>query len=371
MALLKKLNIYIAKSFLIKFLQISVSFSLLIFLINFIDVQEKLRDSELSSLRIELLMASLQIPSFINEIVSSLVMISAIITFFLLSSKSEITIMRSSGYSLWQVLQPVATSAFLLGIFWIAVLGPVSVEMTKKFNQLEAKYVLKERREMVVPSNGIWLKQDNIQKPKEEIIIRAKKSIKDSLEFKSVTLWFFDKNGKFYEKIDSQEMSYQDGIWILKNVVVNNKNEINKKLKSYSIKTNLESEFIRQTIINNFQNEKLFSIYELPNLIETLQASGFASTKFKVYFNSLLSKPLLFVAMTLIACFFGINHTRNNKSVIMIFSGIALGLIFYITSGIITALGASGLIPVFASTWIITIICLAIGTLLIYQKEKF
>jgi lipopolysaccharide export LptBFGC system permease protein LptF len=73
--------------------------------------------------------------------------------------------------------------------------------------------------------------------------------------------------------------------------------------------------------------------------------------------------------MTLISCFFGLNHIRSQNSLGMIFLGIVTGLTLYITSSIITALGSSGLISVFASTWVIVAICLAIGTLLIYQKE--
>jgi lipopolysaccharide export LptBFGC system permease protein LptF len=75
--------------------------------------------------------------------------------------------------------------------------------------------------------------------------------------------------------------------------------------------------------------------------------------------------------MTLIACYFGLNHIRNKNTILMIFIGIIIGLIFYITSSIMNALGSSGLIPIFASTWVIAIICLASGILLIYRKENF
>lgn len=370
MTIFKRLNRYIAGHFLIKFFQITLGFSLLIFLINLLDVIEKVRGSDVP-FETTTFMAFLQIPDFLNEVTPSLVLMSAITTFFLLSSKSEVTIARSSGFSLWQILQPVAISAFCLGIFWVTVFGPISVLMSEKFNNLETRFVKKEKREMVAPSNGIWLKQTNINNPEEEIVIQAKKVYKSTLELDEVTLWFFNKEGQFYQKIDAQRMFLEDKFWLLQDITINSDKDLNTKLKTYSVPTNLEADFLTQTVINNFQNVKLFSLFELPNLINDLQSAGFASTKFKIYFHSLLSKPLLFVAMTLIACYFGINHTRNNKSVLMMFLGIAFGLILYITSGIINALGSSGLIPIFSATWTIAIIFLAIGTLLIYRKEKF
>jgi lipopolysaccharide export system permease protein len=366
---LKLLNLYIAKNFLIKFLQVTAGFSLLIFFINLIDTTEKIRGTA-TPFYIAAGMAFLQIPDFLNDVVPSLVLISAIITFFLLSSKSEITIFRISGFSLWQIIFPVASSAIILGIFWITAFGQISIYMSKKFTSLEGKYIKNEMREVVAPQNGIWLKQANNEIAGEELIIQAKKVYKENLELDEVTVWFFNKNGQFYKKIDAETMLMKENYWLLENATLNDFKSLNKKINTVTIKTDLRSDFVMQKIVNNFQNEKLFSIFALPHLIEDLQSAGFDSRKFKIYLNSLLSKPLLFLAMTLIACYFGLGHIRNQNSILMIFLGVVCGLVFYITSSIVNALGASGLIPIFASTWIIALICLAIGTLLIFHKES-
>ena len=60
---IKSINLYLAKSFLIKFAQITLGFSMLIFLINFIDSLEKVKASE-GPTYIAALMAFLQIPDF-------------------------------------------------------------------------------------------------------------------------------------------------------------------------------------------------------------------------------------------------------------------------------------------------------------------
>lgn len=366
---IRLINFYIAKIFLIKFLQIVGGFSLLIFFINLIDALDKVKETN-GPLYAAMAIAFLQVPDFLNDVIASLVLIAAISTFFLLSSKSEVTVIRMSGFSLWQILRPVAVASVFLGIFWIAVFGPISIQMSKKFNVFEGKYIKNEMREVVALQNGIWLKQVNAENPEEEIIIQAKKVYKDDLEFKIVTAWFFSKNNQFYKKIDARKMFLKNGYWLLQDVVVNDASVLNKTLDRMSIPTNLESDFVMQKIVNNFQNVKLFSLFQLPQLIRDLRSAGFNATKFQVYFHSLISKPLLFLAMTLIACYFGLNHIRNQNTIILICFGIVIGLALYIISSIVNTLGSSGLIPIFASTWVIAVICLAIGTLLIYQKEK-
>ena len=227
--MIKLINFYIAKNFLIKFSQVVLGFSLLIFFINFIDTLERMKEGA-APLYISITIAFLQIPDFLNDIAPSLVLISSIIGFFSLSSKSEISIIRMSGFSLWEVLRPIAVSAFLLGIFWITIFDPLSVMAMKKFNYLEGKYTKNETREVVEPANGIWVKQSNLEKPHEEIIIRAQRAFKESAEFGGVTVWFFDSNNGFYKKIDSESAHLEGKTWILNNNILNENDSIINKL---------------------------------------------------------------------------------------------------------------------------------------------
>ncbi len=364
-----KINRYLAKEFLVRFLQVLAVFWLIIFLINFIEALDKTTDSEVS-IFIVAFMAFLQNADFINDISPSLVLLAAIITFFTLSIKSEITIMRGSGYSLWHIVAPIATSSFLLGVFWVTIFGPISIVMMEKFNSLEGKYVKRQLREVVSSASGIWIKQDNLNIKNEEIIIRAKKVYKKNIELENSSIWFINKKNKFYKRIDANKVILLKGNWFIENGTVNDFENLNKKQENIYIKTNLEPDFIRDKVVSNFQNVKLFSIFSLPHLINSLQDAGFQSSKFRVYYNNLILKPLLFTAMSLIACFFGINNFRSSKVALMIFLGMICGLGFYITLSFIAALGASKILPVFTSTWVSTLISLAIGVLLIYKKEN-
>lgn len=366
---IKLIQKYIAKRFTINFFQITLAFSLLIFFINLMEALDKVKYSD-ASFYVAIYLAFLNIPDFLNDIAPSLVIISAIATFVNLSIKSEITIMRISGFSLWHILQPVMLSAFLIGVFWVVIFGSLSSLMTKQFNHIEGKYIKKEIREAVEPKNGIWIRQENLEKKGEEIIIQAKKVYSQNLELENVTLWFFNDRQEFYKKINANNITLHKGYWEVSDLVLNDFSQLNLKLEKLNLPTNLEQEFVRQRIVNDFQNVKLFTIFDLPPLIIKLKKSGFNANKFVVYLHSLISKPFLFMSITLIACFFGLNHIRNQNVALMTFFGIIVGLIFYIVSSILIAFGSSGLIPVFASTWLIVLICFSIGTLLIYQKEN-
>ncbi|GDX36708.1 LPS export ABC transporter permease LptG [Alphaproteobacteria bacterium] len=387
----KSIYIYIAKKFIKQFIQIVLAFALLIFLINFIEIFNR-SSSSYSSFYTQVELSVLSIPQLINEISTSIILISAIICYFNLAIKNEITIIRISGLSIWHISQPIALSAFGLGIFWISIFQPISTISTNKIQKIESE-IIKKNPEIYNSQNqkGIWLRQENLDHKGQEIIINSHSANKNDLTFLNNTIWFFDEYGVFYKKINSKTMTLKENRFILEGATINSiipqlnyeKNQknfkqlskeslnfINQKNQQIIIPSNIDEDFIRKKIINNLENASSFTIFQLPNLIKEMENSGLNSQKFKVRFNYLITLPLMFLAMSLIACFFGINHVRNHRAVIIIFLGILAGVALYIISAIITSFGSSGLISVFASTWMPSFICIATAILLIYSKEK-
>lgn len=389
--LVRSIYIYIAKKFIKQFLQIICAFALLIFLINFIEIFNR-NSSAYSSFYIQLKLSTLMVPQFLNEISTSVVLISAIICYFNLATKNEITIARISGLSIWHITQPIAISALFLGIFWILIFQPLTTISLEIVEKTESKNAKKNSQNIDNNnSKGIWFRQENLESKGQEIIINSQNADKNELNFYNNTIWFFDENAVFYKKLNCSLMTLKDNKFILKDTTTNSliptlnyeknqknfkqlskesQNFLNQKNDTIIIPTDIDQEFIRKKIINNLENVNIFTIYQLPDLIKDMENSGLNSQKFKVRLNQLFTLPLMFLAMSLIACFFGINHVRNHRAVIIIFLGIITGVALYITSAIITSFGSSGLISVFASTWMPSFISLAVAILLIYNKEK-
>lgn len=364
----RKLYFYIVRKFLITLLLVLLSISALLAMINIFELLDKVSDKPVGFGQI-IAMDLLQIPSFVDNISPFLILVAAMITLFSLSIRSEITVMRASGLSFFQVVAPIAFSAFIVGIFFVSIFNPIAIVANKTFTRMEQVLVQKEKVNTLAPVGGIWLKQKNNLYENQEIIIRADKIYRTNLKMDNVSLWFFDENQQFYKKINAEDIMLKEGYWYLTNVTINDRENINKTMLSLNIPTDLKEDFIIKKILNNFEDVRLFSIYDLPTLINDLKDSGFPPRKFVVHYYSLLAKPLLFVAMSLIAAFFAVNNVRSKNNILLLIAGTISGLVLYITSIIISAFGSSGLIPIFLATWMITIIMLAISILLIFKKE--
>jgi len=367
--MVNKINSYLIKSFLKNFLLVAFGFSAMFFLINVLDIFEKIKDADFSVFLVFFL-AILNIPQSLTSIIVSVVLISAIITFYQLSIKSELTIMRTCGYSIWKISFPILSTAFILGIFWITIFNLFEIWSSKKFYKIENEYIKFEELEGFESNAGTWFRQKNFHQKDEDIIIIARKIYKNSVKFSNVSLWFFDSRNVFYKRIDAEGMFLQNNKWIIQKAIINDDKFINIPAENLEIPTDLKEDFIKKKIINNFDSAKFFSIFELPKLINELDASGLNSNKFKVYFNGQINQILMFVAMIFFATYFGICNARNRKSQIKVFVGIIFGLMVYITSAISVSLGSSGLISTFEATWLVSLFYIAIGILLVYRKEN-
>ena len=247
--MINKINCYLIKSFLKNFLIVALGFSAMFFLINILDIFERIKDSEIDLILVFVL-AILKIPQSLTSIISSVVLISAILTFYQLSIRSEITIIRNCGYSIWKILTPVASCAVVLGIFWITIFNLIEIWSSKKFYQIENEYIEIEMRESTIPSSGIWFRQKNFLQEKEEIIIVTRKIYKNSVELADVSLWFFNSGNIFYKKIDAKKMYLKNNKWILQKAIINDDNLINHQIENIEINTDFEENFIRKKIIN-------------------------------------------------------------------------------------------------------------------------
>ena len=82
--------------------------------------------------------------------------------------------------------------------------------------------------------------------------------------------------------------------------------------------------------------------FDLSNRIAIAKSFGFSTKALETQFHSLLSLPLLLVAMTLIAATVSLKFSRFNQSRSVILGGILSGFVLYVVTVLVKAFGSSG-----------------------------
>ena len=124
-----------------------------------------------------------------------------------------------------------------------------------------------------------------------------------------------------------------------------------------------------QEIEESFSSPESMSFWKLPAYIQTLESTGFDATRLKVFYQSLLSQPLMFCAMILLAATVSMRPPRSKGTFTMIATGVFIGFIIFFASSFLQALGATQQIPVILAAWSPALISFLLGLSVIMNVE--
>ena len=326
-----------------------------------IDLIELLRRSSSKEVPIDVVVkiAILHLPSLFPIILPTVFLLSSMHSFMKLNKNSELNVMRSSGISIWFFLLPSILNCLIISFLYVFFFNPIFSQMNIKFKSYESSYFRGNAGLHTISKTGLWLREIN---NKTEFVINASHYSPLDNKLQNVIIFEFDNNDSFVRRIDASEVKMFDDRWDLKDVSVVKINKVPELFKQMSMKFNLSIKKIEQ----NFRSPDTISSWKLPDYIENLEKSGFTAKRHIIYYNYLLSFPLIFLTMVLLGCSLSIRKARKKKQLVNIFIGIVLGILFHFMSDVLRTLGINGSLSIFLSVWGIPIISIFIlfGTLI-------
>ena len=357
------LHFYIARRFLTSILGVFLLCAVLIFMIDFI---EMLRQSgKHGSVPVWMLawMTILRLPAYTEFLLSFAILVGAISSLLMLSRKSELAVMRAGGMSVWQFLRAGMLVAFVLGVFSVAVYNPMAAAARDKAELLFAEAFGKDANFLRTNSAGSWLRQDGAD---GQSVIYAAHASKEGIKLTKVKAFVFDKDGTFAERIDADEARLQEGYWIITNALVARSGRAPEKFGTYLLSTYLTPERVADAMGSVIA----VSFWELPGLIEGTEKAALSSIKLRVQYELLLARPLMCVAMVLLAATVSLRSFRSGGIQTMVVTGMVGGLGFFLLAEVSRQAGVAELAPPWFAVWmpILTTILGSI-TVLLHQED--
>lgn len=375
MKLAPTMNRYIARTYLGHFLMFLLAFLSIIYLFDMIELIR--RASKRSDVPFSLLieMGFLKLPEVGQVLLPFAVLFSAMYSFFALTKRYELVVVRAAGFSVWQFLAPVLAVAILLGSLYVSVVNPISALLISRYERLENTYLESGAQDIAFLRDGLWLRQDklvvdqrgDVQSADDGFIIfHAIKVDQGSWTLHDVSVFDFDAHNKFIRRYDAKTASLQSGFWDLGDLIVHDFNPSRTRpLADFTIATSLTPEDIEES----FAPLETISFWQLPSHISMLEESGFDATRLRVHYQGLLSQPLLFIAMVLLAASVSMRPPRNRGTLILIITGIGIGFFFFFATSFLQALGASQQIPPILAAWAPALIAFMLGVSAIMTLE--
>jgi lipopolysaccharide export system permease protein len=284
----------------------------------------------------------LRAPSLSEQILPFCVLFGAMATFLVLSRKLELLIARAVGVSVWGFLFPPVAIAALIGIASVVAFNPLALNLQQRAEQIEMRvFGLNGKRS---EDTSLWIRQKNID---GEAFIKAEQVSKDGTQLTDTTAFVYGLSGKFDHRIRAPTSRLLPGVWQFNYAQVTAPGEESFTTVNYLLPTSLSAEeVVRGTIAPD-----AVPFWDLPKVAATAEAAGFDGTGYRIQYQTLLARPLLFIAMVLIAAAFSLRFFRFGGIEQMVLSGVCTGFVLYGAVKITGDLGGAGLLSPAIAAW--------------------
>jgi lipopolysaccharide export system permease protein len=363
---------YISRNFTVNCVSL---IGILLCVIYVFDVVELMRRaSKVEGVPFESILALglLKLPEAGQVMLPFAVMFAAIYTCWRLTKTQEIVVMRAAGLSAWQFLAPMVVSAALLGVFTTAAVNPISAVLLGRYDQREAEVLQTDASQLTIARTGIWLRQPLSLSADTDgggprggyALIRAESFDESEWRLGNVTVFAFDGDDQFIERLESPVAYLRDGYWEFRDAS-QYRSDGGSRFEVKHIATSLTASKIEES----FSAPETVSFWQIPEYVNIMEETGFPTTRLEIHFQSLLAKPLLFAALIMMAATFSLRPPRFGGTGMLIALGVLAGFFIFFVESMLQAFGLSQKIPVFMAAWTPALLALLLGVAALLHTE--
>ncbi|MGH1542478.1 MAG: LPS export ABC transporter permease LptG [Arenicella sp.] len=312
------LDRYIARHLLNQFaIVLGVLVSLFVFM-TFIDELGKIDNGGYGIFQI-VQYVILSIPKILYEIFPIAALIGAILGLSTMAKDSELVVMRSVGVSIRRIIfSTLKVGAILAAV--AMVLGEIVAPITEtKAIKIRAESIQKNVKQK--SDFGLWMRD-------EKSFVNIGEVLPD-LTLLNVKVFEFDKENQLRHLSNAKNGRYAEGKWILENIertVINPEDAFSDRLKAAYWETKVSPAILKVFLIQPDQ----LSIWQLVRYIKHLNVNKQETKAYELSFWTKIVTPISTLVMLILAVPFVFRQVRSGALGRGLFSGIMLGLGFFI-----------------------------------------
>ena len=306
-------------------------------------------------------------PFILTQIIPISVLIACVFVLGNLNRHNEITAMRASGISMWQILRPVLASAFIISLFVFILndrLLPPAMRMANRIRYEKLDVGKRDKSQSIKIYNValygdenriIFAREFDIQKSILRDVVIHQHDVKNDLILKfSINTIYWTKEKKWRG----------EGVVVYK---MNSKGEFLGKPDIFE-ETDIALTETPTDFINNQWKPEYMSFAQLKRYINIFATGGRKTyRRFLVDLNYKIAFPFTCIVMILISAPFSLS-TRRGGALLGMAKGIVIALLYIPVMAVGLALGKGGVLPAAVGAWLGNIL---FGGLGVYLLNKY
>ncbi len=350
---------YLAIRFALTILAVFGSIFALIYLVDFVEMLRRASGMANASAAVLAYLCLLRTPAVSEQVLPFAVLAGCMFAFVNLSRRLELVVARAAGVSVWQFLTPPALVVLAIGLFSVAAYNPLSAAAKDEADRIETDLFRGGRN---VTDTSMWIRQRSVD---GQSILRAEGSTDKGSKLSAVSVFVFRQDGAFQERVDAAAATLKPGFWELTDARISSPEEEPHFHETYLLATYLSAEQVTQS----FLAPDAVSFWRLQDTAFRTEQAGLDANRYRLRYQTLLARPLMLLAMLLIAASFSLRFFRFGGIARTVAGGVMAGFVLYVATKLVGDLGGAGLLSAPIAAWTPAILGSLLGILALLNQE--
>jgi lipopolysaccharide export system permease protein len=351
---------YFCARFLLTIAAVFLMISGMIYVVDFVELLRRAGNIQGVSAAHIAYLSLLRVPSISEQIMPFCLLFGTIAAFLILSRKLELLVARAVGVSVWGLLLPPVAIAAATGLASVLLLNPLYASMKHRADAIEAELFTRTGKQNQQAT--VWVRQKSVD---GEAFLKADRTSADGKTLSNATAYVYDGVGTFEQRIEAQTGTLLPGVWQFDHARITAPGEEGFDAGTYLLATNISAE---QVLRGEIDPDSV-PFWDLPRMRAAADIAGLDGARYRVQFHALLARPLLFIAMVLIAAAFSLRFFRFGGIEKMIFGGAGAGIMLYGATKFAGDLGGAGLLNPAVAAWSPAIVASLLGVFALLNQE--
>jgi lipopolysaccharide export system permease protein len=343
----RTLTRYFGMRFVSAFFMIFIGIFALVALVEFIESMRRAAGEVTAPAWLIAQMALFRVPQITERIMAFAVLVGAMACYLNLSRRLELVVARAGGMSAWQFIGPAVIAAFCIGILATTIYNPLAATLQERSKTIEFGIHGGggQRSGLQQTGSGYWVRQRG---GNGHSVMYAATSSDQGVRLGGVTVFTYDADGRYSERIEAKSAGLESGFWRLADVRIYAPDVPPRDTDEYHLPTQLGAEQVRQS----FATPETVPFWDLPSYIKVAENAGRAAAGYKLQYQLLLARPFVLASMVLLAAAVSLRLFRFGGVQNMVLSGIGAGFLLYVLSKITEDLSKAELMNPVAAAWL-------------------
>jgi lipopolysaccharide export system permease protein len=304
---------------------------------------------------------TLSVPGMVYELIPIAALIGTLYALSTLARHSELTVLRASGLATSELLMTLFRVAALLALLTLLI-GEALVPFSERLAQeIRAKAMSKVISQSGFES-GVWVKDGRS-------FINIRKAMPDA-RLQGIRIYKFTTGNVLESVTDAEEAQYEPpDHWRLIGVVRTTLEDDSARVERFASqewRSAINPDLLSVLMVSPESMSLIGLLSYTQHLNDNHQTSG----RYEIAIWKKIVYPLATLVMVALALPFGYSHNRVGGVSLKIFTGVMLGILFYMLNGLFSNLGAINSWPAFASATAPSALFLLVAMSMLWWTER-